>query len=492
MTLKSTDSFFSFSERNDLTAIINSDESISYKDLFTQAKQIAFALSNKGIKKDNYIPLLIEDNFLFIKTVIALWFLGSIPVPLNTKLLNEEIHSIIDDYNFKFLVTDSRKNFGVSFESLSLSGKKIGVGISHKDTKSPRFTKIDLSEINFHIVTGADYLPPLINNEAVVIFTSGSTGRPKGVVHTFSTLINSIENSYEILKHQENDRWLASLPFYHIGGFQIICRSLYYGCSLILPESLQIKDLAKSITEFNPSHLSLVSTQLERLIHQKVRPNESLKVSLIGGGFVDDELMFEADELGWKPYRVYGSSETASMVTAISANEIKDKPQSVGKLIKNVEIKISDDSEILIKSNSLFKRYLGDKKETASKLIDEFFHTGDLGFVDDDGYLFIEARRNDLIVTGGENVNPIEVEKVLIELPFIKDACVFPKQNKTWGQIIAAAIVVTDSSIEAKTIKEILKQKLAGYKIPKQFYFVDELPHTSLGKLKREKIKKMF
>ena len=492
MTLKSTDSFFSFSERDDLTAIINSDKSISYKDLFVQAKQIAFALSNNGIKKDNYIPLLIEDNFLFIKTVIALWFLGAIPVPLNTKLLDDEINSTLEDHDFKFLITDSRKNFGVSFESLSLSGKKIGVGISHKDTKSPSFTKIDLSETNSHIVDGVDYLPPLIDNEAVVIFTSGSTGRPKGVVHTFSTLINSTENGNEILNHKEKDRWLASLPFYHIGGFQIICRSLYYGCSIIIPESLQTKQLANVILNYKPTHLSLVSTQLERLIHNKVKPDESLKVSLMGGGFVDDELIFKADELGWKPFRVYGSSETASMITAISTEDIAKKPQSVGKPFNAVEISISNESEILIKSNSLFKNYLDDEKETSSKLVNGLYHTGDLGFIDDDGYLFIEARRTDLIVTGGENVNPIEVEKALLQIPFIKDACVFPKQSKTWGQIVACALVVTDSLIDAKSIKEKLKLTLAGYKIPKEYYFVNELPRTSLGKLEREKIKKMF
>ena len=126
--------------------------------------------------------------------------------------------------------------------------------------------------------------------------------------------------------------------------------------------------------------------------------------------------MFEADKLGWKPFRVYGSSETASMITAISASAIKSKPQSVGKAFNNVEIKINDDSEILIKSNSLFKKYLEDEKETSSKLINGFYHTGDLGFVDDEGYLFIEARRNDLIVSGGENVNPIEVEKAILQI----------------------------------------------------------------------------
>ena len=492
MQTKSINNFFSFWDRHDLAALLKMDSSISYKDLFHKSKNIAGFLSKHKIHKDDYVPLLIDDQIKFIESVIALWYLGAIPVPLNTKLLDDEINTILNDYDFKFLISDSTNNFGVPFESLSLSGKENKIGVSRKDTKSPSFKRIELPESNSYLVDAADYPIPNINNEAVVIFTSGSTGRPKGVVHTFSSLINSIENGNYILNHKDSDRWLASLPFYHIGGFQIICRSLYYGCSIIISESLQLDNLTEAIENFDPTHISLVSTQLERLIHQKIKPNESLRVSLIGGGFVDDELMIEADKLGWNTFRVYGSSETASMVTAISSNEILSKPQSVGKPFSNVEIKISLDSEILIQSNSLFKKYLDDEKETASNLIDGFYHSSDLGFVDDDGYLFIEARRNDLIVTGGENVNPIEIEKALLQIPFIKDVCVFPKQNKSWGQIVACALVVTDSSIDIKSIKEKLKLILAGYKIPKEFYFTDDLPRTSLGKLEREKIKKMF
>lgn len=492
MNFKSTNSFFNYSDSKELKSIIQSDTSISYKELFKKANQIAFALSKEGINKTDYVALLINDQLEFITSVIALWYLGAVPVPLNTKLLDEEIYSIVDEHNFKFLVTDSRKNFGVSFESLSLGGKREIKNVSHKDTKSQSFLIINLSNLTLAFRSVSTYPIPDINNDAVVIFTSGSSGRPKGVVHTFSSLINSIEYGNEILNHKENDRWLASLPFYHIGGFQIICRSLFYGCSIIIPESLQTNHLADAVLKHKPTYLSLVSTQLDRLINQKIIPDKSLKVSLIGGGFVDDELMFEADKLGWKPYRVYGSTETASMITAISANEIKSKPQSAGKPFNDVEIILSNESEILIKSKSLFKKYLNDENETNLKLRNNFYHSGDLGFIDDDGYLFIEARRNDLIVTGGENVNPFEVEKSLLELSYIKEACVFPKQNKIWGQIVAAAVVCTESSVEEKTIKEFLKQKLAGYKIPKQFFFVDKLPRTSLGKLEREKITKMF
>lgn len=463
-------SFFNFSNRTDLNAVIKSNKSISYGALFSKANQIAQLILEEGITKGNYIPLLIQDQSRFIEVVLALWNLGAIPVPLNTKLLEDEIIALLDDHNFRFLITDKLSHF--------IYRKKINI--------------ISLSKLEFEQIKARQFPRPNLNDEAVVIFTSGSTRKPKGVVHTFSSIINSVKNGNEILMHQEEDRWLASLPFYHIGGFQIICRSLFYGCSIIIPESFQTNDLIESIKSYNPTYLSLVSTQLERLIDKKVKPCECLKQSLIGGGFIDDEFIYKADELGWKPFRVYGSSETASFVTAISPKEIKSKPQSVGRSFSNVKIKITAESEILIKSNSIFNRYLNDDKGTSTKLIEGFYYSGDLGFVDNEGYLFIEARRTDLIVTGGENVNSIEVEKSLRLIPGIEDACVFAKMDKTWGQIVVAAVVTSELSINEKSIKENLKQKLAGYKIPKIIYFTHNLPHTSLGKLERETIAKMF
>jgi O-succinylbenzoic acid--CoA ligase len=465
----SSKSFFDFSGRKDLAAIIKSDSTISYKKLFDNSKKIASGLKDFGIRKNDYVPLFIEDPVKFIESTIALWYLRAIPVPLNTRLLDEEIIYLVDDYKFGFIICDRQiLEFTKEVQIISLEKMQFGDPKNYKQ------------------------FSPSLDNEAVIIFTSGSSERPKGVVHTFYSLTNNIQNGNQILHHVEKDLWLASLPFYHIGGFQIICRSFYYGCSLIIPESFQTNDLTNAILNFKPTHISFVSTQLEKLLNQKIMPDKSLKVSLIGGGFVDDSLIFAADQTGWNPIRSYGSSETGSFITAIRANEIENKPQSVGKTFNSNEIKITDDSEILIKSNCLFKNYLDDPKETASRLLNGFYHTGDLGFLDNDEYLFIEARRNDLIVTGGENVNPIEVEKALLKLSFIKDACVFAKQNKTWGQIVAAAIVSTDFSIDEKTIKNMLKQLLASYKIPKQFFLTNELPRTALGKLERDKIRKSF
>ncbi len=464
-------SFFNFSNRKDLTAIKNSENEISYYSLFNSSKSFSEFLLSYKIGKKKYAAVFTDDQVFFVKSVIALWLIGAVPVPINTKLLDSEIEQILNDHQIKFLISD-RTSFNFDH---------------------PQETELILiSDFKTEPTLNNEFEIPELENEAVVIFTSGSAGKPKGVVHTFLSLINNIENGNVILKHQEKDKWLASLPFYHIGGFQIICRSLFFGCTLITSKSIQTDELAESIIKFNPTHLSFVSTQLKRMIDEKKSPGNSLRVSLIGGGYIDDELIIKAENLGWKPYRVYGSSETGSMITAISGNELMKKPFSSGKPFKDVQINISDFSELLIRSKCLFKYYLNDKKETAEKLVDGFFHSGDIGFTDDDGHLFIEARRNDLIITGGENVNPIEVERVILKINGIKEVCVFPQQNKIWGQIVACVLVTNDESINEKKIREFLKPLIAGYKIPKKYFFTAELPKTSLDKLEREKIRKIF
>ncbi|HQF42237.1 MAG TPA: AMP-binding protein [Ignavibacteriaceae bacterium] len=464
-------SLFKYSDRKDLIAIKNSEFEISYYSLFKSSADFSEFFVSKQIKENDYVAILSDDQILFIKSVISLWLIGAVPVPINTKLLNSEVELIINDHQIKFLITD--KTF-FSFDNLS-------------DTEIIKKNDI---EINPGLIT--DLKIPEEKNEAVVIFTSGSSGKPRGVVHTFSSLINNIKNGNVLLRQEEKDRWLASLPFYHIGGFQIICRSLYFGSTLIIPKSIQTNDIIDSIALFNPTHLSLVSTQLERLLNISISPGKFLKVALIGGGFIDDDLMIQADKSGWNPFRVYGSSETGSMITAISAKEIKTRPLSSGKPFPNVELIISEESEILIKSSSLFKNYLNDSNETNNKFIDKYYKSGDIGFIDNEGYLFVEARRNDLIITGGENVNPIEVERVIQKINGIKEVCVFPQQNKIWGHIVACAVVTDDESVNEKMIKDFLKLKIAGYKIPKKFFFTTELPKTSLGKFEREKIKKIF
>lgn len=458
---------YKYSDRKELIAIRTDSESITYKHLFELSDKISRSINSILLTEQKYVPVLSSNSSEFIIITIALWNSGLVPVPLNIRWTEKEISDVIFNNNFEIILFEGE--FSDRLSSLSIN----------------KLSFDDLFNIN------SESFQKRFNDEAVVIFTSGSSAQPKGVVHTFDSLVNSILNGSKILNQNIGDRWLASLPFYHIGGFQIICRALSSGCEIIIPTDLRIESIKKSINKFKPTHISLVAAQLKRLIEENTLPAQTLKMSLIGGGFSEDNLLLEAARKGWNPVRVYGSTETASFVTAAKAEEIISKPDTAGRAVENVKIKISSEGEIHISTKSLFKNYLNDEKARDEKIENDFFHSGDLGKIDADEYLFVEARRTDLIVSGGENINPIEVENALLKIPYIKEACVFPIQDEHWGQIAAAALV-TDGIIDEEYLKNELKKNLAAFKIPKKFFFIDRLPKTSLGKIERDKIRKMF
>jgi acyl-CoA synthetase (AMP-forming)/AMP-acid ligase II len=196
---------------------------------------------------------------------------------------------------------------------------------------------------------------------------------------------------------------------------------------------------------------------------------------------------------------VYGSTETSSFVTALLKDELIFKPNSVGRAVPTNKILITDNDgneqkpfeigEIVVQSNALMLGYI-DESETKQVIKNGFYCTGDIGFLDEDGFLFIEGRKNFLISTGGENVNPIEVEKTLLQHPAVAEAAVFPLKDQEWGEIIAAAVVLKDKSdrLSFTDLKIFLQERLTGFKIPKKIFFEDQLPKTELGKVEKDKL----
>ncbi len=336
-----------------------------------------------------------------------------------------------------------------------------------------------------------------------MMFTSGSSGKSKAVMLSYENLIQSALIGDQILNQNKNDKWLASLPFYHIGGFSIIVRAFLSDASLIIPDSLNIEDISRAIEKHKPTLASFVSVQLQRLIDNNIRPNNELKNVLIGGGFTSRELSLAAIKKGWKITRVYGSTEVSSFVTAITVEDIQSKPGSSGKALYPNEILIVNESkmnvpantrgEIIVNSPAVAKGYYKNQEETSQKIINGFYYTGDIGYLDNDGYLFVEARREDLIISGGENIVPKEVESAILNNSVVEDVFVFGLNNSEWGQEVAAAIVLKKNrKISSNELKLFLKKKLAGYKIPKKIFFISEIPRTSLGKVQKEKLLKVI
>ncbi len=465
--------------------IITNEYSLNSLEIKSKVNQFCRNFKGPGIKNDSLIGILINDPEQFIICLIALWRIGAVPVPLNVKLTNDELKYIISDGDISLIITDSKINFDLP-------------GISIYDSNTG-FSKKYASNL-----TGSEEFEyPELSRRALIIYTSGSSGRAKGVIHTFSSLISAAQSGNNFLQQNKSDRWLASLPFYHIGGISIIIRSLIFESTLILPVSLKHNDIKEALIKKEPSLASFVSIQMLRMIRDNVTPPDSLRNVLFGGGFIDESIISRALAAGWKVSRVYGASETAAFVTAIDSEELKSKPQSSGKQILPNEVYIVDSSgnilpdghtgEIAIKSPSLFSEYLNDKAETKKKLNGNFYFSGDIGYKDQDGFLYVEARRTDLIITGGENVNPFEVESAILTYPDVSEVIVFGIQDKEWGQVVAAAIILKpDSNINDQMIREFLKEKLSSYKIPKKIFFTDKLPKNDMGKINKQQLTDLF
>ncbi len=475
--MPSINAFLLRTQNPELPALHTKDSSLTYSELKSRVGKTASILKELGISSSENVAVLGKNDTEFIILILAIWQVGAVPVPINLRFTQNEIMELLNFSDCKVLFATS------NFSKMDLPVKVYSYPLKIK-SGNEYFSSEELSP----------------DKTAAIIFTSGTSGKAKGVELSFNSFLQSAKIGNQLLNYSNDDRWLASLPFYHIGGFSIITRALLYGTSVILPASLNTEGLASALNNFSPTLASFVPTQLKRLIENNITPNEELRHVLLGGGHIEDKLFSSAFFDGWNVTKVYGATETASFVTALTRDEWLDKPKSAGKALLPNLIRIVNESrfqlspgeigEVAVFSPALMKGYYKNEEETVKKLSEGFYFSGDLGFLDEDGYLFIEAKRTDLIVTGGENVNPNEVEKILIEHDLIDDAAVFPLKDDEWGEIVAAAIVMKKKShrLTIDELEEFLKHDLANYKIPQKIFYEKELPRSELGKVLRSKL----
>jgi o-succinylbenzoate---CoA ligase len=416
-----------------------------------------------GIHEGLKVALVLSNSIDFITTVIASWQIGATPVPINLLWPVEQINEILESCKFEKIIAD--ENFG------ELKKRPYNEFISLKNV----IGSVDESkEIKFNL-----------HSEALMLFTSGSTGKPKGVLFSFNNLLQSALNVDEFVKHTYEDRWLASLPFYHIGGFSIITRSLLSGCSIFVPPSQTTSDIVKSLREKDITLASLVGTQLKKIIDNKIASPESLKYLFIGGGPVNDEFIKQAITLKYPLVKVYGSTETASMVTAVSISEEPEKINSSGKRLGDVSIKITGESnsEVKIKSGCVADFYFDNNETIPLKEEEGFYNSGDIGYIEND-YLYITDRAKRIIISGGENISAAEIENILLEHPGVKDVFVKPIPDAKWGEVPLAVIAFEiHSQAGLSDIIEFVEQKLPTYKQPKRYLILDDIPRNDLGKI---------
>lgn len=339
-------------------------------------------------------------------------------------------------------------------------------------------------------------------------FTSGTSSTPKIVPLKRRQILFAAEASAGNFQPDPNHFWLLCLPLNHIGGISIIIRSLLYGSGIYRMNKFD-KDMVATFLSENKlfQAASLVPTMLKRLIDiPAFQTHKKFKAILLGGGPITPSLLENAVKKGIPVVASYGMTETCAQIAAnpfLQPSGTYIPKKSVGKIFKPNEIEIRDDSgqpagvntsgTIWLKGPQIFDGYLDNKLNEQVFDDNGWFNTGDFGHLNVNGHLFIESRRSDLIITGGENVSPYEVEAELKKIDSIEDAAVLGLPDEEWGQRVVAAVVTkTDRQFDKEMIQENLNKHLTSFKIPKQILQVEELPTNQTGKVVRNELTKLF
>jgi O-succinylbenzoic acid--CoA ligase len=304
-----------------------------------------------------------------------------------------------------------------------------------------------------------------LERPATIIFTSGSTGVPKAALHAFGNHYYNALGSNANIPLRSGDRWLHSLPLYHVGGLSILFRCLLAGATVALPR--QGTPLGEAIDGLGATHVSLVSTQLLRLLRGKA-DLAGLEAVLMGGGPVPAPLVDEAVARGLPIHTSYGLTETASQVTTTPPGASPGELGTSGRLLPYREIAISGGGEILVRGQTLFAGYVEGGKTERALDADGWFHTGDLGELNENGYLRVLGRQDNLFVSGGENIQPEEIEEALYGLPGVDEAVVVPVPDEEFGARPVAFVRMEDERYGELAPE--LERVLPRFKIPIAFH----------------------
>lgn len=468
-------------------ALIHGERRWTYRQLAEDAARWAGWLASQGIREGERVGVLLPNIPEYVLVIHALMRLGAVAVLLNTRLTAQELRYQVDVAGCAVVIGEP----GTSQRAGSL-GRPI----------------IDLSAYNPEGIPPAPPRAFRLADVQAILFTSGTSGKPKGAQLTYSNHFYGAVASAFRAGVYPHDRWLCILPLYHVGGLSIVMRSVLYGTCIVLQNGFDVATVSHALDHQGVTLASLVPTMLYRLLdaRQGQAPPPDLRLVLLGGAAADRELVERSHMAGFPVVTTYGLTEACSQVATQTVSGTLAKPASVGKPLSFVRVRIVDEAgnavapgvpgEIVVESPMVMRGYLGADDASERALRDHnALYTGDIGYLDEDGDLWLLQRRSDLIVTGGENVYPAEVEAVLKRHPSVEAVCVVGVPHPEWGQQVAAMVVLRATgrdddapSPSADDLIAFCRGALAGYKIPRQIRFADALPLTASGKIERKQV----
>jgi len=473
--------------RPDEDAVVGHGVRWSWRELEAVSRRMGERLAGNGAGSTMRVAILAGDGPATVAAIHAVRRIGSVLVALNRRGAAPELGRQVSDAQAAILLHDQ--------EHAAAAAEVAGM------TAGARPRTLALEPLVAH--DGAGPAEPartsLIRDAvdpaapATIVYTSGTTGRPKGAVLTHGNHLASARAWAGVLRPAPADRWLACLPFHHVAGLAMVLRSSLWGVPLQLARGFEPAEIWQAFDEEGISHCSIVGSTLRRLVEARGgRPAPAtLRALLVGGESTPPESIGAARRLGLPVMPTYGTTETASGVTALEPADADRQPGSAGRPLPGVELridagKIGEVGEIEVRGGMVFAGYDGQAEATASVLADGWLRTGDLGSLDAEGFLTVADRRDDLIVSGGENVYPAEVEAVLLAHPAVADVAVVGRPDERWGAVPVALVVLADQAkVTDAVLAEHVRARLAAFKVPTEFHRIDAIPRTANGKLRR-------
>ncbi len=496
----------------------------SYAEFQRKVNALSNFLWRMGIRKDDKVSLLMSSTPEFLWSFFAIMQLGAVACPVNTHLKREEIAFVLSDSDSVALFV-TPEYWETTLHLPAETGRKITLLVWGDHKKAAETDP--LSPINVNQAIGKEkeiFIPEVAkislvpDDVAEIIYTSGTTGKPKGAMLTHHNLI--IDAHWIAARHrlQEEDRAMCVMPLFHVNGQVVtVMTPLYHGGSVILPERFSVTNFFPDIVRYGVTYTGTVATMLSMLLN-RIEPGDiprgsRLRVVFCGSAPVPVQVQVSFERTFKVPViEGYGMTETTCRSTfnllpppgklKLGENDGYRKLGSVGLPLGN-EMKVVDEQdrplgvgqigEIVVRGENVTQGYYKNPQATAEAFRGGWFHSGDLGYYDEDGYFTIVDRKNDMIIRSGENIYPREVEEVLYSHPGVKDAACTGVPDDLYGEEVVAFVVLKDNArIGEEDIISFCSNRLAAFKCPKQVKIVAQIPKSSSGKLLRRKLREVW
>ena len=476
-------------------AVIEGDSSVSYSEFHRDANRIASALVSVGVQPGDHVALCAPNSYAWLVFYFGALKAGAVAVTFSHLLTKDELSRTLADCEPKILFTADEKledlgDYGIRphLELVVCAHGDISyAGLAEKS--SPEFRTVERDR----------------QDTAAILYTGGTTGIPKGAMLTHQNIQASVFKVAHYERSTPNDRSLCFLPLNHVfGQIHIVGATVFSGGGLVLQPAFDLEEALEAIDRHRVTKFLAVPTIYIRLLRV---PDLRERISSVGYSFSAAASMAAEVVREWKArtgldiYESYGMTESASMVTY--NHYYRHVVGSVGTPVNLVQVQIRDlegnalvqgeEGEICICGPNITKGYLNNPQETEAAFWGEWFRSGDIGVMDEGGYLYVVDRLKDMIISGGENVYPREVEEVLYTRPEVLECAVVGLPDEEYGERVTAFIVERGGhQVDPTLLRDFLKVRLAGFKVPKQFIVVDELPKSTAGKVLKRAIRELY